>query len=97
MISKDDKKVTQALFEIYRRVYKVSEPPADWDELYSNAPLNSMGQKEVSYMNYECSDEVMKKIVTEVLKEYKTPKRLHEAVNFNFWLGCSPKSIKNNE
>ena len=45
------KKITddEILKEIYRRVYAVSEPPADFDHLMATAEINSYGQKDIKF------------------------------------------------
>jgi hypothetical protein len=91
-LTKDEK----ILHEIYRRVYNVSKPRADWDYLLENATTNENGQKEIPFMNYECEEEVMDKILEDVLKEYKVPKYRQHLFRNSFYLGCSPKTkIKN--
>ena len=67
------KKLTdeEILLTIYRRVYAVSEPPADFDQLIAEAETNDLGQKVIKYLDYECDDEVMKKICDDTLDEFK--------------------------
>ena len=90
------KKLTdyEILLEIFRRVYAVSEPPADFDELVANAELNDRGEKDIKFMNYECEDKVMQDIFNETIAKYKIKGHRAKALAFSFWLGCSPKTKK---
>jgi hypothetical protein len=82
----------EILNEMYRRAFSQSTPKGDWDQILENATLNSQGQKEIPFMDYECEDEIMKKIIDDVLKENKVPKWKRKSYEISFWLGCSPKS-----
>lgn len=84
----------EILLEIYRKVYAVSEPPADFDELVANAELNKFGQKDIKFMNYQCDEAVMQQIFDETMTKYKIKGRKLNQFSFSFWLGCSPKSKK---
>ena len=88
------KKLTEyeILLEIYRKVYSVSEPPADFDELVANAELNERGEKDIKFMNYECEESVMQQIFDETMAKYKIKPYKQKHFSFSFWLGCSPKS-----
>ena len=88
------KKLTdyEILLEIYRKVYAVSEPPADFDELVANAELNERGEKVIKFLEYECEEAVMQKIFDETMAKYKIKGQRAKAFSFSFWLGCSPKT-----
>lgn len=88
------KKLTdyEILLEIYRKVYALSEPPADFDELVANAELNERGEKDIKFMNYECDEMVMQQIFDETMEKYKIKPYRQKIFSFSFWLGCSPKS-----
>lgn len=90
----NQEKINLILNEIYRRIYKVSNPPADWDQLLENATVNKFGQKEIPFMDYECEEEVMKNTIKSVLKEHRVPKWMHQMFESTIWLGCSPKTKK---
>lgn len=89
---KKERKNLEILNELYRRSYAASTPPADFDELIENAPLNEFGQKIIPYMDHECDHKIMQEIFDSVMKEYKVPKHEIKSFSFMFWLGCSPKS-----
>ncbi len=85
-------KLEKALFEAFVEVYKVSEPPADFNELVANAPLNERGQKNIPFNNYQCDESTMREILKTVAKKYKLNKQNIRNLEISFWLGCSPKS-----
>jgi hypothetical protein len=82
----------EILLEIYRRVYAVSEPPADFDELVANAEVNERGEKQIKFLEYECEEAVMQRILDETIAKYKIKGHRAKAFAFSFWLGCSPKT-----
>jgi hypothetical protein len=84
----------EILTEIYRRVYAVSEPPADFDQLMATPETNAFGQKVIKFMDHECDDEVMKKICNDTLDEFKVKGYKRNQFFYSFWLGCSPRSKK---
>jgi hypothetical protein len=90
-------KLDQCLLEMYRRTFAASTPPADFDQLLENATINSLGQKEIPYLEHECDEEVMQQITEAVMDEYKVPKRYRKKLFTTFWLGCSPKSLSKYE
>ena len=85
------KLMDETILEIYRRMYRVATPPADFDELVANAKVNERGQKDIGYMNYELESSVADSIIEEVIKEHKVPKHLKGTFRFSVILGCSPK------
>lgn len=82
----------EILLEIYRKVYAVSEPPADFDELVANAEINERGEKVIKFLEYECEHDVMQAILDEAIAKYKIKGHRAKAFQFSFWLGCSPKT-----
>jgi len=89
MISKDEK----ILHEMYRRSFKASTPSGDWDEILANSVVDENGMKTIDFMAYECDDDIMKRIVEDVLKENKVfTKRRIQQFQTSFYLGCSPKT-----
>lgn len=82
----------EILLEIYRKVYAVSEPPADFDELVANAELNERGEKVIKFLDYECEHDTMQAILDEAIAKYKIKGHRAKAFQFSFWLGCSPKT-----
>ena len=91
-MTRKEQRDSDILMEMYRRAFAASTPPADFDALVAEAETNALGQKVISYMDYECEQDVMDQIIADVLKEYKVPKRRHELFRNSFMLGCSPKT-----
>jgi hypothetical protein len=76
--------------QAYKEVYAKSTPPADWDELLANAPVNERGEKEIPFDDYEVEQEVF----DEIFERYT--KRMREwdkrTFRFNFYLGATPRT-----
>ena len=87
-------KEEEAIRECYRKLYKASTPPADFDELVNNAPINENGQKVIDFMAHEICEYEFSEIVDEVIKKHKI--KTHRATPFKnlILLGCSPKFKK---
>jgi hypothetical protein len=85
-------KLEKALFEAFIEVYKVSEPPADFNELVVVAPLNERGQKDIPFNDYQCDESKMRDILKTVAEKYKLNKQDIRNLEINFWLGCSPRT-----
>ena len=60
----------ELLHELFRRVYRVSSPPANYDELLENAEVNERGQKVIPFDDYECSIDVMENILKQFFIDY---------------------------
>ena len=88
---KSTKKEEQALWECYRRLFKASEPSANFDELVANATINDQGQKVIDFMAHEIDEDVYEQILKDVLKEFKISKHRSRAFSISIALGCSPK------
>jgi hypothetical protein len=81
-----------AMWECYRRLYKASEPSADFDQLLKDAPTNEQGQKVIDYMAYEISIDDYNEIVNNTIKEFKLkPKYRSEMFRQTMAFGASPK------
>lgn len=88
------KTLDETILEIYRRMYRVATPPADFDELLANAKEDDYGRKDIGFRNYELEKEIVDSIIEEVIKEHKVPKWQRGTVRFSVILGCSPKDKK---
>lgn len=88
-------KIEKAEIECYRRMYREATPPANFDELLENAPINKEGFKVIKFMDYVLSEKRQDEIIKEVLEEFKiTRKRDKRAVENRVALGVSPKYEK---
>ena len=84
--------VNEAMTHCYRELYKNATPPADFDKLVEEAPVNEHGKKDINFMAYEIEEDVMENIINNTLKKFKitTPymaKKFRQAI----YLGASPK------
>jgi hypothetical protein len=87
-----------AMWECYRRLYKASEPSADFDELLKDAPTNEKGQKVIDFMAYEISIDAYNEIVNGIVKEFKIkPYYRAEIFRRTMAFGASPKFKKQSE
>jgi len=80
----------KAIMEIYRRMYKESEPSADIDKIISSGE----GKKPKFFMKYYLDAERQQKIIDEVCKELKVNKVLKRQIEVEVNLGSSPTSSK---
>ena len=92
MMTRREQRDFDILTEMYRRAFAASTPSADFDALVAVAETNEYGQKVIPYLDYECEQETMDRIVTDVLREYRVPKWRRPLFRNSFMLGCSPKT-----
>lgn len=90
-------KEEEAMRECYRKLYKASTPPADFDELVNNASIDENGQKVIDFMAYEICEYEFSEIMSNVIKEYKIRKHRQDLFKNTILLGCSPKFKKTEE
>ena len=90
-------KEEEAMRECYRKLYKASTPPADFDELVNNASIDENGQKVIDFMAYEICEYEFSEIVSDVIKEYKIRSHRQDLFKNTILLGCSPKFKKTEE
>ena len=88
------KKLSQAINEIYTRVYKLAEPSADFEELKRNSPKNEMGQINIPFNDYEIEMSVYEDIFSEVVKKYRIYGYQRKSLAQYLILGALPKFKK---
>lgn len=91
-LSKRDQKFYDATMECYVRLFANSTPPGDFMKMFEEAELNQFGQKVIHYMDYEIEEEVMEKIILDILVEFKFKKLDYTPFRNGILLGCSPKT-----
>jgi len=91
------KKEEQAIHECYRKLYKASTPPADFDELLKNATTNENGKKVIDYNAHEICEYEFSEIMSDVIKQYKIRSHRQDLFKNTILLGCSPKFKKTEE
>jgi hypothetical protein len=84
----------QSILECYRRLFKVSTPFGDFDELLAQAEKNDIGQKVIPFMDYEIEESVFTKILQNIIKEFKIKKYRQNLFQNTILLGCAPKFKK---
>lgn len=85
----------ELLHELFRRVYRVSSPPANYDELLENAEVNERGQKVIPFDDYECSIDVMEEVLKQFFIDYNiTSEWDKRRFSYSYWLGPTPKTKK---
>lgn len=80
----------EIILEIYRRMYKESEPKGNIDKIIKSGE----GKMPNWFMAYYLSDKRVEEILNEVLKEFKVPKWRWSAFNTEILLGSAPCSYK---
>jgi hypothetical protein len=80
------------LWEIYRELFKQSEPSGDFDLLVENAEIDEHGKKHIPYNEYVIDLEEMDKIIETILRKYRIPVWRRPSYRFAIYLGCSPKT-----
>ncbi len=90
-------KYDKAILECYKRLFAVSEPPADFGKLLADTkkPYGFELTSNVNFMAYTIDEKVCDKIIEDILKEFKIPKYMKSAFKTEILLGLSPKFKKN--
>lgn len=92
------KKLNSAIMHCYRELYANSEPPANFDKLMKEAPMNEAGQKVIDYMAYSIDEELYVKIVNDAMNLYKIKSpRLRKEFEVAMYLGAGPKFKRKEE
>ena len=91
------KKITNALMHCYRELYANSEPPASFDQLMKDAPMNEAGQKVIDYMAYSIDEGLYAKIVIDTMDLYKIKGRLRKEFEVSMYLGAGPRFKRKEE
>ena len=87
-------KEEEAIRECYRKLYKASTPPADFDELMNNASIDENGEKVIDYNAHEICEYEFSEIMSDVIKQYKIRSHRQDLFKNTILLGCSPKFKK---
>lgn len=87
-----DKKLIEVIFEIFRRAYKESDPPVDFDKLIEIGET----KKEGWFNKYYLPTKRLTEIFDEVCKERKIKDYYKGKIAINVYLGGSPSGVKNN-
>ena len=85
---KSDEKLWEICMDIYREMYKKSEPSADFDELIESGET----KKPMWFMNYELEEDKASQIVQKHFEKNKLRKFERRKVSMEVFLGCAPKT-----
>lgn len=88
---KATKKEEQIIWDIYRDLFKEATPSGNFDKLVEDAPINSRGQKDIGFMNYEISETLFDQILDRHLNVKKITKLKQRIIRNTVLLGCSPR------
>lgn len=81
----------EIIFEMYRRIYRESDPPLDFDAFIESKDV----KKDEWFREHYLDENRMIEIIEEVLNENKVKgKRVRQSFRFTILLGCSPRSVK---
>jgi hypothetical protein len=86
----NDKKLSDIVIEVYRELYKNSEPKADFNEMMKTGET----KKEGFFENYYLEQDRQQEIMDEVMSRYKLSKYEKHDISVNVNLGCSPNTSK---
>lgn len=84
------KKLDNVLLNIYRDLYKYSDPSVDFDMLVESAECDDKGRKIIPYDNYTIDGEVMDKIINMHIISNRLKGDDRKLVRVHAYLGCSP-------
>ncbi len=84
------KKAWKICMEIYKELYKKSNPPADFEQLMKTGET----KKQDWFMNYYLEINRQTKIIEEHIKKNKVDKYMAKNIRNTISLGCSPNSSK---
>jgi hypothetical protein len=82
----------EILLNIYRDLYANSEPKGNFDELFKNATINELGQKEIPFMDYEITNSKENEIFKKHLVGKGFTKLKQQSFINTVLLGCSPRT-----
>ena len=83
----------KAILECYKKLYAVSNPPADFDKLMAdtNKPCGFELKSNINYMSYVIDEKVCYQIIEDIIKKFKIPQYKEAAFRIEILLGLSPK------
>lgn len=85
-----ESKETKIIWQIYREMYAVSTPPADFDKLVNSAEKNELGQKIIPFNDYEISEKDFYDIIERNIKGKRLTKLSQQMIRNSVTLGASP-------
>ena len=94
-MGRDDKLFDEICMNIYRELYRLAQPSVDFDELVATGEA----KKDNFFRNYTINDTLLHEVIDWHLKNNKLilSKREKEKVRTTVLLGCSPRSVYEQE
>ena len=87
-------KFDRALHEAYVLAYREAIPPADFDKLEEDAPLDENGLKVIPFEDYFLNSETTEEILASVAKKYRLNVDAFNKLRLTYSFGCSPTTIR---
>ena len=89
-------KEQKIIWQIYKEMYAVSTPPADFENLVNSAEKNEKGQKIIPFNDYEIPLRDYEDILKKNLKGKRLTKLKQQMIKNTIALGISPRFKKEN-
>lgn len=88
--SRSDKFLWDVVIEGYQKMYLKSEPKANFKKMMKT------GETKINdfFMKYYLPDEKFRDIIEKMCKKYKLNKLERQKVEWEWFLGCAPTSVK---
>lgn len=87
-------KEQKIIWQIFREMYAVSTPAADFDELYNSAEVNEQGQRVIPFNDYEISQKNYEEILEKSIKGKRLTKLSQQMIKNTVALTVSPRFEK---
>lgn len=87
-------KEQKIIWQIYKEMYAVSTPAADFDKLVEEAEKNELGQKIIPFNDYEISEKDYEEILERNLKGKRLTKLKQQMIRNTIALSVSPRFKK---
>lgn len=81
----------EIITDIYKTLYALSTPPADFDLLVKTSPRNESGQIMIPFNDHEIDENLAEAVINQTLDKSKISKIEKQKIKATIYLGCSPK------
>jgi hypothetical protein len=83
-------KIDSVYLNVYRRCYAAATPPADFDKLVEEAPVDELGQKVIDYNAYVIDEDEFISIMEDEFKKAKLKPYQKAGIRIGLYLGPLP-------
>ena len=94
---KSTKKLNSMVDDLYREIYKNSNPPADFDGLVKNSKYDAWGRKDILFRNYKIKESLFDSILKDYFKGKRLTKYEKALITNTLYLGAIPLFEENEE